>query len=76
VYNQIMKKVNLSTKQLSKFAGMWVAVDTTREKIVAAAKSFKEIAPLVTKPVGSKTPDERIPAAFKVPRKNERYYIL
>lgn len=71
-----MTIVNVSTKQMGKFAGMWVAIDTTKNKIIAAAKSFKDIAPLVTKSASDKTPDNRIPAAFKVPRKNEGNYIL
>lgn len=71
-----MKKLNVSTKQLGKFAGMWVAIDTTREKIVAAAKLFKQIAPLVTMSAGDKRPEAKIPAAFKVPRSNEGPYVL
>lgn len=71
-----MKKINVSTKQIDRFAGMWIAIDTTKKKIIAAAKSFKEIAPFVSKAVGDKTPDDKIPAAFKVPRSNEGTYIL
>ncbi len=71
-----MKKISVSTSQMDKFAGRWVAIDTRREKIIATAKSFKEIAPFVSKAAGDKTPDYKIPAAFKVPRKNEGTYIL
>lgn len=71
-----MKKVNVSTKYMSRFAGKWVAVDTTRERIVAIGETLKDIAPLVTRSVRDKTPDEKIPAAFKVPRKDEGPYVL
>lgn len=71
-----MKKVNVSTKYMSRFAGKWVAVDTTRERIVAIGETLKDIAPLVTRLVSDKIPDDRIPAAFKVPRKDEGPYAL
>lgn len=69
-----MKKVNVSTKQMAKFAGKWIAVQKNR--IVAVATKFSDIAPVVTKITGNKTPDDQIPAAFKVPRPNEGPYIL
>lgn len=71
-----MKKVNVSTKQMGRFAGKWVAINTQKERIIAVGKSLKEIASLVTKDVKDKTPEEKIPAAFKVPRKDEGPYIL
>ena len=71
-----MKKVNVSTKYMGRFAGKWVAIDTVKERIVAAADTLKEIAPIVTRSASDKTPDDRIPAAFKVPRKDEGPYIL
>jgi len=71
-----MKNVSVSTKYMGRFAGKWVAIDTIKEKIVAAGETLKEIAPLVTRSVSDKTPDERIPVAFKVPRKDEGPYIL
>lgn len=71
-----MKKVNVSTKYMSRFAGKWVAVDTTRERIVAIGETLKDIAPLVTRLVSDKISDDRIPAAFKVPRKDEGPYVL
>lgn len=72
-----MKKVNVSTKYMSRFAGKWVAVDTLHERIVAVGETLKDIAALVTRSVSDKTPDDKIPAAFKVPRKDEgQYYAL
>jgi len=71
-----MKKVSVSTKNLGKFAGKWVAIDTLREKVIAVGETLKEIEPLITRSVKDKTPDEKIPAAFKVPRKDEGPYVL
>ena len=69
-----MKKVNVSTKQIDKFAGKWVAIK--RDRIIAVGDTLKEIGSLVTRKVTDKTPDEEIPAAFKVPYKGEGPYIL
>lgn len=71
-----MKKLNVPAKNIGKFAGKWVAIDPASDAIVAAGNTLKEIAPLVTRSVDDKTPDDRIPAAFKVPRKDEGPYIL
>lgn len=71
-----MRKMNVSTKNMSQFAGKWVAIDTVRDRIIAVGETLKEIAPLVTRLVNDKTPDDKIPAAFKVPRKDEGPYIL
>lgn len=72
-----MQKMNVSAKDLGKFAGKWVVIDTTKNKVIAAAKTFDEIAPLVTRGTKDKTPNNQIPAAFKVPKKNElRHYAL
>lgn len=72
----MMKKVNVSTKQMGKFAGKWVAIDTIKNRIVAVADTLKEIDLIVTRKVTDKIPDEKIPAAFKVPYKDEGPYIL
>lgn len=69
-----MKKINVSTKQMGKFAGKWIAIQKNR--IIAVATKFSDIASVVTKTANDKTPDDRIPAAFKVPRSNEGPYIL
>lgn len=71
-----MKKLNVPTKNIGRFAGKWVAVDTAKDRVVAVGETFKEIAPLVTRSVKDKIPDDKIPAAFKVPRKDEGPYIL
>ena len=61
---------------MDQFAGKWVAIDTLKDRIIAAGETLKEIAPLVTRSVSDKIPDDRIPAAFKVPRKDEGPYVL
>ncbi|MBM3209497.1 hypothetical protein FJZ40_04380 [Candidatus Shapirobacteria bacterium] len=71
-----MKKVNVSTKQMGKFAGKWVAIDPVKDRIIAVGDTLKEIGHLVTRGIKDKTPDEKIPAAFKVPRADEGPYIL
>jgi len=69
-----MKKVNVSTKKIGQFAGKWVAI--LGDKIVAVGETLKEIDSFVTRDIKDKIPDEKIPAAFKVPRKDEGPYIL
>lgn len=69
-----MKKVNISVKQMGKFAGQWVAIKG--DKIVAAADTLREIGSLVTRKAGEKKSLEKMPAAFKVPYKGEGPYIL
>ena len=72
----VMKKINVPTKKMDQFAGKWVAIDTVKERIIAAGETLKEIAPLITRSATDKTPADRIPAAFKVPRKDEGPYVL
>lgn len=71
-----MKKVNVPTSQMGKFAGKWVAIDRKKDRIIAVGETLKEINHLVTRDIKDKTPDEKIPAAFKVPRKDEGPYVL
>ena len=71
-----MKRVNISTKNIGKFAGKWVVIDPKKEKILAVAESLKEIDSLITRPKSDERPSGTVPAAFKVPRKNEDYCIL
>lgn len=71
-----MKKVNISTKKIDQFAGKWVAIDEIKDRIIAVSDVFSGIEHLVTRKVTDKTPDEQIPAAFKVPYKDEGPYIL
>lgn len=67
----VMKKVNVSTKKIDQFAGKWVAIDEIKDRIVAVADTLAGISPLVTRKITDKTPDNQIPAAFKVPYKDE-----
>lgn len=69
-----MKKLNLSTKQIDKFAGMWVAIDHRHEKIIAAGKTLRDIAIFVSGKIGNEK-DVRA-SAFLVPKKGEGPYIL
>ena len=47
-----MQKVNISTKQMSMFAGKWVAIDPKIDKIIAVGEKFEDIATLVSGKVG------------------------
>lgn len=69
-----MKRVNVSTKQMGRFAGKWVAIDPKKEKIIAVGENLAEISPFVAGKVGE---EEKIKAySFKVPYKDEGPYIL
>ncbi len=69
-----MKKINVSTKQMDKFEGQWVAIDPQKDKIIAASETFEDIAPLVS---GKAKDKDKIKAySFKVPRKDEGPYVL
>lgn len=71
-----MKKLNVSTKNIARFAGKWIVIDPTKETIIAAAETLKEIAPLVTRPASDRRPAGVAPFSFLVPRKDEGPYIL
>lgn len=69
-----MKKVNVSTNQMGKFEGKWVAIDTKRNKIIAVGDTLKDIGPLVSGKVGE---EKKIKASsFLVPRKDEVRYLI
>lgn len=69
-----MKKVDISTKDLSQFAGKWVAINPKNDRIIAVAETLEEISPLVS---GKKGQEDKIKAySFKVPRKDEGPYVL
>mgnify|MGYP001567713177 CR=1 FL=1 len=69
-----MKKVNTSTKNMSQYAGKWVAIDPQKDRIIAVGITLKDISPLVSGRVGE---EQKIKAfSFKVPRKDEGPYIL
>jgi hypothetical protein len=69
-----MQKVNVSTNQIGKFEGKWVAIDSKNQKIIAVGDTLKDIGPLVS---GKKGEEKKIKAsAFLVPRKDEGPYVL
>lgn len=69
-----MRKVNISTDQISKFEGKWVAIDTVEDRVIAVGDTLQEIAPFVT---GKTSEKKKIMAsAFLVPRKDEGPYVL
>lgn len=68
-----MKRLNVSTKQMGKFAGKWVAIDYEHERIVAVGDTLKEIESVVS---GRTNEKKKLAAAFKVPFKDEGPYIL
>ena len=70
-----MKKVNISAKKMSQFAGEWVVIDPKKDRIIAVGDTLKEIGLLVTRPASDKKPSGTVPAAFKVPRKDEGPYF-
>lgn len=69
-----MRKMNISTKNMGRYAGKWVAIDPKTDRIIAAGNTLQEISPFVTGKVGNK--DKIAAAAFKVPRKDEGPYVL
>lgn len=71
-----MKKVNVSTKKIGQFAGKWVVIDPVKDVIIAFGDTLKEIDSLVTRQANDKRPSGSVPAAFKVPYKDEGPYIL
>lgn len=75
-----MKKVNVSVKQMGKFAGQWVVIDPVRNRIAAVGNTLGEIFPLVSY-VGKESKEKRLPVgkapfSFLVPRKDEGPYVL
>ena len=71
-----MKKVNLPTSKMARFAGKWIAIDPVKNRIIAVGDTLKEISPLVTRPASDKRPVGTVPYSFKVPRKDEGPYVL
>lgn len=69
-----MKKVNISTKEIGRFAGKWVAIDPQKDMVIAVGETLHDIAPLVTAKEKDK---KKIKAtSFKVPYKDEGPYVL
>ena len=71
-----MKKVNVSTKHMGKFAGKWVVIDPLKDRVIAFGDTLHEISPLITRRASDKRPSGTVPGAFKVPRKDEGPYVL
>lgn len=72
-----MKKLNVPTKNISQFAGKWVAIDPVKNQIIAMGETMEDIAPLITHTTDEKTlPVGKAPFSFLVPRKDEGPYIL
>ena len=72
-----MKRVDVSTKQMGKFAGKWVVIDPLKQRVIAVGDELKDIGHLITRPASDKRSSGTVPAAFKVPYKDEGpYYVL
>lgn len=72
-----MKKLNVSLKNLVRFAGMWVAIDPKKQAVIAADKKFQKIASLVSGDIAKEgIPEPTHPYALRVPEKGEAPYIL
>ena len=72
-----MKKVNVPTKDIGRFAGKWVVIDPTKEVVIAVGETLEEIGSLVTHTKDQKTPPVgKAPFSFLVPRKDEDLYAL
>lgn len=59
---------------LSRYQGKWVAL--LGSQVVASGRTLKDIERFVKRKVSDRTPYERLPVAFKVPRKGEGPYVL
>lgn len=62
------------TPDLSKYAGKWVAI--LNNKVIAWGDTLSDISKYVTRKASDKTPQSKIPAAFKVPPKGEGPYVI
>lgn len=72
-----MRRVNVSTKNMGRFAGKWVVIDPLKDRVIAVGETLKEIAPLVIHAKGEKiAPAGQTPFSFLVPRKDEGPYVL
>jgi len=72
-----MKKVNISTKKMGQFAGKWVVINPLNDRIIAVGNELSDIDTLITRPASDNREPGTVPAAFKVPYKNEGpHYIL
>lgn len=66
--------MNVSTKNMGRYAGKWVAIDPQKDRIVAVGQTLQEISPFVS---GKRGEEKKIKAcSFKVPYKSEGPYAL
>lgn len=61
---------------MGQFAGKWVVIDPIKDKVIAVGDTIKDIELLITRPQTDKRPSGTVPAAFRVPRKDEGPYVL
>ena len=71
-----MKKVNVSTKKIARFAGKWIVINPQKDRVIAVGDALKEIGHLVTHSVNDKQEVGKSPYSFLVPRKDEGPYVL
>lgn len=72
-----MKKVNVSTENIGRFAGKWVVINPVKETIIAVGETLEDIGSLVTHAADKKIPPVgKAPFSFLVPRKDEGPYVL
>ncbi|MBU1246894.1 succinyl-CoA synthetase subunit alpha [Patescibacteria group bacterium] len=69
-----MSKRNNKIINLSKYAGKWVALQNNQ--VIASGDSIYDIEKYVVRNKEEKIAIEKLPAAFKMPRKDECPYIL
>lgn len=67
-------KEEIEWEPLDAYEGKWVAI--LKGKVIAASDNIMDIAPYVTTDKDDPRPAEELPAAFKVPRKDEGPYAL
>lgn len=56
-----MRRIDVSTKNVSRFAGKWVVIDSLKEKIIAVGETLTEISPLVTHSTEKNRPSGKNP---------------
>lgn len=59
---------------LTRYQGQWVAI--LGKRVLASGKTLKDIEKFVKRKASDKTPQSKLPAAFKVPRRSEGPYVL
>lgn len=74
----LMKKVNVSTSKIGRFAGKWVVINPIVDRVTAVGETLNDISKLVTHLANDKNikPVGQASYSFLVPRKDEGPYIL